>query len=934
MSLMDKKPALIVQRLFSLLMVAMVGPWSPLVGQDPGSQQPIIVGFNRDFPPFEFLDAKGQPAGYDIDLIRAAAAEAELPLVFQADTWEHIKAGVEAGRIDVLPGMLYSDQRAALVDFSAPHLLVHYCIFVRKGTQGVAALGDLRGRKILVEHSSRMHEQLLKQGFGAEAIPVASEPEALRVLSSKREFDAAILPRLEGLQMIHDLRLANIQPLPGSILTEELCIAVAKGRGRLLAKLESGVAILHGSGKYREIYDKWMAPLEPERGLSPHMIQLLGWSAIAVLALVTLSLTWSWSLRKQVYQRTRALRKSEEATRASNAKFQAIFDTTNDAIFIHDLVTGAILDVNQRAADLHGYTQEELLAGDLDSLGSGVPPYTREDALGWIQKAAREGPQSFEWQARTKSGRLIWGEVKMRKAVIDGRERLIVSVRDITQRKGELERIRSSEDKFNKVFHHAPLLASLTRLADGALIDVNERYCEVLGFSREEAIGRTTVELGILKPEDRARVIQALQLGGRVQNLESTLYAKDGQSVVCLISGEVVDVGEVPLLVSMVIDVTAIKEAEAIQRKLELELLQSQKLESLGSLAGGVAHDMNNVLAAIQAVAQVLKLMHAGNEELVKSLDTIEKATTRGITMVKSLTNFARKDLHETMPLDLNSLVRQEMELLRHTTLEKVGLVMDLEEPLPLVVGERGTLGSALMNLCVNAVDAMPRGGTLTLRTRSLPDAQVELEVQDSGEGMPPAVLARAMEPFFTTKPVGKGTGLGLSLVYATAKAHGGRAFVQSEVGKGTSVFIHLPVSQTGGNQEEPAGASFAQSGSMRILLVDDDELIRASVPTMLELFGHRVVTAASGTEALELLAKGSKFNLVILDLNMPEMNGADTLRHLRRLEPDLPVILATGHLDAATADLLIQDGSALSISKPFSMAELERKLKELAALL
>ena len=931
---MDKKPAIIAHWLFLLVIAALVGSSSPLVGQEPASHQPVIVGFNRDFPPFEFLDAKGQPAGYDIDLIRAAAAEVELPLVFQADTWEHIKAGVEAGRIDVLPGMLYSEKRAALVDFSAPHLLVHYCIFVRKGTQGVAALNDLRGKKILVEHSSRMHELLLSQGFGVEVNPVESEPEALRALSNKPEFDAAILPRLEGLEMIHDLRLANLQPLPGSVLSEELCIAVAKGRGRLRAKLESGVAILHRSGKYREIYDRWLGSLEPERGLSPRMVRLLGWGAIAALALVAIPLVWSWTLRKQVYQRTRALRKSEEATRASHAKLQAVFDTTNDAIFFQDLSTGAILDVNQRASDLYGYTQEELLGREVVDLSSGVHPYTQESALGWIQRAAAGAPQSFEWHARTKAGQLFWVEVNIRRASLGGQEQIIASVRDITQRKEEAERVRSSEEKFNKVFHHAPLLVSLSRLADGTLIDVNERYCEVLRFRREEVIGRTSADLGVIKSEDRARVIKALQPNGSAQNLEVTLYAKDGRPVVSLISGEVVAVGEEPLLVAMIIDVTAMKEAEAIQRKLELELLQSQKLESLGSLAGGVAHDMNNVLAAIQAVAQVLKLMHADQEELVKSLDTIEKATTRGIALVKSLTNFARKDLHESMPLDLNSLVRQEMELLRRTTLEKVELVMDLEEPLPLVVGERGTLGSALMNLCVNAVDAMSQGGTLTLRTRSLPDGQVELEVQDNGEGMPPAVLARAMEPFFTTKPVGKGTGLGLSLVYATAKAHGGRAFIESQVGKGTSVFVRLPASKMVGMKEEGAGSNAPQGGAMRVLLVDDDELIRASVPTMLELFGHCVVTAAGGPEALHLLATDATFNLVILDLNMPEMNGADTLRHLRRLEPALPVILATGHLDAATADLLKQDGHALSISKPFSMEELERKLKELATLL
>ncbi|MDR3682805.1 MAG: transporter substrate-binding domain-containing protein, partial [Geothrix sp.] len=338
-----------------------MGPRSWAAEQEPAKQPPILVGFNRDFPPFEFLDARGQPAGYDIDLIRAAAAEAELPLVFQAGTWEHIKADVEAGRIDVVPGMLYSEQRATQVEFSAPHLLVHYGIFIRKGTRGVAALSDLRGKKILVERHSRMHELLLSQGFKAEVNPVASEPEALRVLSSGQGFDAALLPRLEGLEMIQDLHLTNIYPLPGSVLSEELCFAVAKGRGNLRAKLDSGMAILNRSGKYRKIYDQWLGALEPEKGISPRATRFLEWIAMASLGLLTLPLAWSWSLRRQVYQRTRALRRSEEAIRASNARFQAIFDTTNDAIFFHDPATGAILDVNQRAADLYGYSREELL---------------------------------------------------------------------------------------------------------------------------------------------------------------------------------------------------------------------------------------------------------------------------------------------------------------------------------------------------------------------------------------------------------------------------------------------------------------------------------------------------------------------------------------------------------------------------------------------
>ena len=199
----------------------------------------------------------------------------------------------------------------------------------------------------------------------------------------------------------------------------------------------------------------------------------------------------------------------------------------------------------------------------------------------------------------------------------------------------------------------------------------------------------------------------------------------------------------------------------------------------------------------------------------------------------------------------------------------------------------------------------------------------------DSGEGMEPAVLARAMEPFFTTKPLGKGTGLGLAMVYATIKAHGGTVALQSEPGQGTLVRLCLPAVGAGQAPAEPTRPA-APSGAKAILVVDDDELIRASVPAMVACFGHRVTTAAGGQEAISLLAAGQEVDLLILDLNMPGMNGAEALVRLRRMRPGLPVLVATGHLDPETAELLRRDGMALSIPKPFTMAELDRKMKQL----
>jgi PAS domain S-box-containing protein len=378
-------------------------------------------------------------------------------------------------------------------------------------------------------------------------------------------------------------------------------------------------------------------------------------------------------------------------------------------------------------------------------------------------------------------------------------------------------------------------------------------------------------------------------------------------------------------------DITERLQAEARERKLQAELHHAQKLESIGVLAGGVAHDMNNILGSVQAIVQTLMQKHAREAGLLEELGIIERASTRGRDLVKSLTHFVRKELTEPEPLDLNGLVREEAALLARTILGKVALAVDLEEPLPAVLGERAGLAGVLMNLCGNALDAMPEGGNLALHTRALPDGWIELTLTDTGKGMPSEVLARAMEPFFTTKAVGKGTGLGLALAYATVKAHGGSMTLQSEVGRGTTVLVRLPAAKAP-VANGPAALRMEPVGALRILQVDDDDLILASIPLLLELQGHTVTTATGGQEALDQLGGGLAVDLVILDLNMPGMNGLETLHRLRALRPGLPVLLATGYLDPGTEAELRRFGHALSIAKPFSMQELNGMLKRLTA--
>ncbi|MDR3682780.1 MAG: response regulator, partial [Geothrix sp.] len=312
---------------------------------------------------------------------------------------------------------------------------------------------------------------------------------------------------------------------------------------------------------------------------------------------------------------------------------------------------------------------------------------------------------------------------------------------------------------------------------------------------------------------------------------------------------------------------------------------------------------------------------------LTNSLRIIERAAGRGRDLVKGLTDFARKGLQQAQVMDLNALVQKELDLLTRTSRQRFTFDVQLEEGLPSIHGEQSTLGSAFMNLCVNAFDAMPRGGTLRIRTW-LDVGQVCLLVADTGEGIPAEFLPRVTDPFFTTKPPGRGTGLGLAMVYGTVKAHGGTLDIQSDVGKGTRITLRFPALTSAAAAEPSEGSTAVADRPLRVLLVDDDELIRGILPPMLEQLGHQVETVSGGLEAIRRLGAGLEADLVILDHNMPGMSGADTLPRILQLRPSIRVLIATGFQDSELKILLADFPSIHALQKPFSLAELRQALQ------
>jgi len=495
----------------------------------------------------------------------------------------------------------------------------------------------------------------------------------------------------------------------------------------------------------------------------------------------------------------------------------------------------------------------------------------------------------------------------------------------------ESDASKENEEKYRSLFEHASE-GLFTLSPEGRILEVNEAFARMHGYRLEEWRQVTMDDFDT--PESAALYSERMPqlLAGADLTFEVSHRHRDGHVFPLEVSASLVSQRGQPVILNFHRDITGRKQAERDQAEFQVQLAQAQRMDSLGSLAGGVAHDMNNVLAAILAMASArLEAEPAGGPSR-QAFATIAQAATRGGQMVKSLLSFARQSPAEERELDLNAILGEEVKLLERTTLAKVRLDLDLGTGLRQIKGDASALTHAFLNLCVNAVDAMPGGGVLSLRTRNLDPHRVEVVVEDTGAGMTREVLEKAMDPFFTTKPVGRGTGLGLSMVYATVKAHRGELELLSQPGRGTSVRLRFPACEPAPPMVPPA----EETGSspvprpLSVLLVDDDELVQDALELLLTALGHTAHPARSGEAALALLEGGLRPDRIILDLNMPGLGGPGTLPHLRLLCPSARVVLVTGRVDQAALDLAVAYPSVTLLPKPFTIKELKAQLEPL----
>jgi len=623
-------------------------------------------------------------------------------------------------------------------------------------------------------------------------------------------------------------------------------------------------------------------------------------------------------------------RRLEEELRESEARYRTLIEESPDGVFL--LEDGLFRFVNRRFLQMFRTTSAECV----DRLGplALCAPEDRPKLANYLrERLASPSPgEAVGFVGLRPDGSRLECELQANRVVLRGKPMLLGTVRDLTEHRRVADMLHFQASLLEQVQD-----AIVATDWDGRVVYWNRAAEALYGWLASDALGRDFDSL--VQPEARdslARLRQHLLRDGTWRG-ELRHRTADGQVswLSASLSVQRDAQGRPVGVLGVYRDITA-------NKRLEEELLQAQKMESIGTLAGGIAHDFNNILGTIVGYLGLLKEELPGTPELQRYFDVLERSALRASELTRQLLGFARRGKFEVRPLDVARLCSEVTELFRSTLDPRIELRTRFPSDLPMVEGDASQLHQAVLNLCMNARDAMPDGGVLELVLQPViaPDPTsgeppvlrpyVCLTVRDTGVGMDEHVKARMFEPFFTTKGPGKGTGLGLAMVYGIVRNHGGFLEVDSEVGKGTAVRMYLPVASGAAEPEEAGEAEVDGGAGETILVVDDEEPLCNLLRDVLTRRGYRVLVATDGQEALRLYQEhAGRIDLVILDMTMPGLSGTQTFDALRALDPRVRILLTSGYTQERAARDAVARGAKGFLQKPFLISELAARVRE-----
>ncbi len=654
-----------------------------------------------------------------------------------------------------------------------------------------------------------------------------------------------------------------------------------------------------------------------------------------------------WARRRSAEQRAREialhsenLKRSEEALRLSEEKFAKAFRSSPDAISISTLAEGLYIDVNESLLRMLGYERDEVIGHTALDLNIWLQPAKRTALIKGLQEHGRV--RNLETEFRMKTGEVRVGLMSAEVIDLNSKPCMLAVVRDITDRKEAQKRLAERTTYLNALIENSPV-AVVVHDAEGRVQMCNPAFERLFLYDQAEIIGAKLDEL--IRTDERpsqAEEVTRRVLAGETVHVTTRRRRKDGTPVDVELYGVPLMVQGVPVAAyGLYQDITA-------RVALEGQLRQAQKMEAVGRLAGGVAHDFNNLLMIIKGNAELLRDRLEAPDSRRRNVEQIQHAADRATSLTQQLLAYSRKQVIEPKVLDLNTIVADMAKMLPRLMGEDVELVIAPGLSLAPVKADRVQIEQVLLNLAVNARDAMPRGGKLIIETANVelgeeyarqhaglrPGPYVMLAVSDNGCGMDAETQSHIFEPFFTTKEKDKGTGLGLATVFGVVKQSDGHISVYSHPGQGTTFKVYLPrvdeaIEQPQPGMEQAVPASLR--GSETVLLVEDEDAVRELVRESLEENGYLVLQASDGAEALDVAQKhAGPIHLMVTDVIMPGMSGRELAHRLAARRPKMKILYVSGYAENAIAQHGVLDPGTAFLQKPFRAADLARKVYEL----
>ena len=941
----------------------------------------IVVEGDNNFPPFEFLDENGEPAGYNVDLTRAIARATGLNIEIRLGPWSDIRRDMEEGKIDALQGMFYSLERDSKLDFSPAHTVTHMVSVVRKDdAPPPETLEALRNLHIVVQNGDIMHDFVREHKLGSRITAVEAQQDALQALSDG-SYDCALVSRVTALYWIGQRNMNNLIVGRQPLLEFQYCYAVPNSQKALLAVFSEGLRVLEESGEYQRIKQKWLGIYQDKPRSIFNILRISAMFLIPLSVILLAVFLWSWSLRKKVARRTAELRKNLEFQRA-------MFACSPVALFSIDH-QGTVQEWNTSAERIFGWTADEIIGKFLPI----VPQDKQQEFTNLRRKVLQDRSFSNIHVIRQRKNGDQFHASLSAAPIYDPQKRIIgimASLEDISkriraeQRIEHLNRVLLAVRDVNQLIVRERDPDTLIRKACQLLVN-NRGYTSALIIRTDEYDKPITwAEAGADNESSFQQLLENGRLPGCCEQArrskgvilspphvrDNLLSVKDNSELLCAslrhkdsqlgymsvkVGHELgVDPEEQQLFQDMVSDIAyalyvlkmdaAREKIEHDHKILQKQMMQTQKMEAVGRLAGGVAHDYKNMLSVIIGYTE-MALDKTLDETLRSDLSEVLKAAQHSTEITRQLLAFARKQTIRPEVLDLNATVESMLKMLRHLIGENIELGWQPKAGLWPVKIDPVQVDQILANLCVNSRDAIASVGRIAIETDnatidadSFPEHEeiiqgdyVMMAVSDTGCGMDARTRDNIFEPFFTTKNAEQGTGLGLSTVYGIVKQNAGFIHVYSEPGEGTTFRIYLP--RHSGNLSEKNGTDqdkLYQGNGETILLVEDEPTIMQLSRKILQKFNYHVLYSESPENALKLAGHyNGAIDLLLTDVIMPEMNGRDLAEKIIKLYPDIKVLYMSGYTANSIAHHGVLNDDVEFLAKPFTPRNLAEKIRQ-----